>query len=99
MAATQSVLHSPAIRQIPKHGTLTLHGFGIKMRVQSGHLEIEDGVGIERRTFRLPRVGHGLRRLVCISDDGYVSLSALTWLSGIGASFILLDRRGKVRLV
>jgi len=44
-------------------------------------------------------VGHGLRRLVCISDDGYVSLSALTWLSGIGASFILLDRRGKVRLV
>jgi CRISPR-associated protein Cas1 len=54
---------------------------------------------MERRTFRLPKVGHGLRRLVCISDDGYVSLSALTWLSDVSASFILLDRRGRVRLV
>jgi hypothetical protein len=99
MATTQTVLHSPVIRQIPKHGTLTLHGFGIKMGVQSGHLQIEDGVGMERRTFRLPKVGHGLRRLVCISDDGYVSLSALTWLSDVRASFILLDRRGRVRLV
>ena len=99
MAPSHTLAYPPAIQQIPRHGTLTLYGFGIKVRVQSSHLEIEDGVGMERRTFRLPRVGHGLRRLVCISDDGYVSLSALTWLSDVGSSFILLDRRGRVRLV
>jgi CRISPR/Cas system-associated endonuclease Cas1 len=54
---------------------------------------------MKRRTFRLPRVGSRLKRLVCISDDGYVSLSALSWLSDIDASFILLDRRGKVRFM
>jgi hypothetical protein len=29
---------------------LTIHGFGVRVRMQSGHLEIEDGVGNERRT-------------------------------------------------
>ena len=69
------------------------------MRVQSTHLEIEDGVGPARRTIRLARVGHGLKRLVCISEDGFVTLSALKWLSEIGASFVMLDRLGKVLFV
>jgi hypothetical protein len=54
------------------------------------------GVGNERRTIRLARVNHNLRRLVCISDDGFVTLSALKWLSDIGASPVMLDRIGKV---
>ena len=94
----------PQVRQsgkspIGKSGVLTLSGFGIKVRMQSGHLEIEDGIGPERRTFRLPRVGHSLKRLVCISEDGFVTLSALKWLSEIGAAFVILDRLGKVRVV
>jgi CRISPR/Cas system-associated endonuclease Cas1 len=67
--------------------------------LQSGHLEIEDGVGNERRTIRLARVNHNLRRLVCISDDGFVTLSALKWLNDIGASPAMLDRIGKVVFV
>jgi CRISPR-associated protein Cas1 len=67
--------------------------------MQSGHLFIEDGIGPERRKFRLPRVGHGLKRLVCISEDGFITLSALKWLSDIGAAFVMLDRLGKVRVV
>ncbi len=66
------------------------------MRVQRGHLEIEDGVGTERRKFRLPRVGHRLRRLILIGEDGFVSLSALKWLSDQGAAFVMLERNGKV---
>jgi CRISPR/Cas system-associated endonuclease Cas1 len=73
-----------------------LAGFGIKVRLDRGHLELEDGVGMERRTIRLARIGHGLRRLVCISDDGFVSLGALKWLADVGISFLMLDRNGKV---
>jgi CRISPR-associated endonuclease Cas1 len=67
--------------------------------MQAGHLQIEDGIGPERRKFRLPRVNHRLKRLVCIADDGFVTLSALRWLSEVGASFVMLDRLGKVRVV
>jgi CRISPR-associated endonuclease Cas1 len=67
--------------------------------MQSGHLQIEDGIADERRTIRLPRVGHGLRRLVCISEDGFFTLDALKWLADQRASLIMLDRSGKVSLV
>lgn len=67
--------------------------------MQSGHLQIEDGVADERRTLRLARVGHRLRRLVCISEDGFFTLDALKWLADQRASLIMLDRSGKVSLV
>jgi CRISPR-associated endonuclease Cas1 len=45
---------------------------------------------------RLPRVGHGLRRLVVIGSDGVASFAALRWLANQKASFVLLDRDGSV---
>ena len=101
MAASLNVTQSPISGKspIPKSGVLTIHGFGVRVRMQSGHLEIEDGVGRERRTLRLPRVGPGLKRLVCISEDGFATLSALKWLAEIGASFVLLNRSGNVVFV
>src|SRR5947207_14729241 len=97
MAATKTVPKVSFRSKSPaNNGVLTLSGFAVRIRVQAGHLEIDDGVGMERRKIRLPRVGHGLKRLVCISNDGYVSLSALKWLSDVGASFVMLDRRGKI---
>jgi len=69
------------------------------MRMQSGHLEIEDGIGPERRKIRLARVAHGLRRLVCIGSDGFVSLAGLRWLADQGAAFVMLERDGKVLAV
>jgi CRISPR-associated endonuclease Cas1 len=84
---------------IPKSGVLTLQGFGLCIRAQSGHLEIEDGIGPDRRKIRLARVGHGLKRLVCISEDGFTTLSALKWLADVGVSFVMLNRDGKVLFV
>jgi hypothetical protein len=84
---------------ISKSGVLTISGFGVRVRMQHGHLEIEDGVGPERRTLRFARVGHRLKRLVCISEDGFVTLSALKWLSDVGASLVMLDRMGKLLFV
>ena len=96
MAAKQTLPHPPVTSQIPKHGVLTLYGFGIRVAMQSGHLCAEDGIGPERRKFRLPRVGHGLRRLIVIGNDGLVSLAALRWLADQDAAFVMLERDGQV---
>jgi CRISPR-associated endonuclease Cas1 len=64
-----------------------------------GHLMLHDGVADERRIIRLPRVNHGLKRLVMIGSDGFVTLEALRWLADQGAAFLMLDRRGKVLAV
>ncbi len=44
-------------------------------------------------------MGHGLKRLICLSEDGFVTLSALKWLSDVGGSLLMLDRMGKVLFV
>src|SRR5215469_7877012 len=84
---------------VSKSGVMTLAGFGIRVRMQSGHLLVDDGVGTDRHYTRLPRVGHGLKRLVCIGDDGYISFTALKWLAAQNACFLLLERNGKIECV
>src|SRR3989454_2869326 len=79
-----------------RQGVVTLSGYGINVRVDRGHLLVEDGIGADRRHFRLPRVGHGLKRLVIIGSDGMISLAALRWLSDQNAAFVMLERNGKV---
>jgi CRISPR-associated endonuclease Cas1 len=102
MAATKTV---PQLRQshnsnheplVPRHGVLTLFGYGIQVRVDRGHLLLDDGIGPDRRQFRLPRIGHRLRRLVLIGSDGMISLAALRWLADQDAAFVMLDRDGSV---
>lgn len=101
MAASHNLSQSPNSGKCPisKSGVLTIHGFGVRVRMQTGHLEVEDGIGMERRKIRLARVGHRLRRLVCVSEDGFVTLSALRWLADQGAAFVMLERNGKVLTV
>jgi hypothetical protein len=59
---------------LPRHGVATLFGYGIQVRVDRGHLLVEDGIGADRRQSRFPRVGHGLKRLVVIGSDGTVNV-------------------------
>jgi len=107
MAATQTVDHRALARNsinldvlpVSRHGVVTLFGYGIDIRVDRGHLIIQDGVGRDRRQARLPRVGHGLQRLVVIGSDGTVSLAALRWLADQNAAFVMLDRDGSVLAV
>jgi len=86
----------PSSLIVPRHGVVTLCGYGIQVRVDRGHLLVEDGIGEDRRKIRLPRVGHGLKRLVCIGADGFISLAALQWLAAQDASFVMLERDGSV---
>ncbi len=80
----------------PRQGVVTVFGYGTSVRVNRGHLIIEDGIGPDRRYSRFPRVGHGLKRLVVIGSDGTVSFSALRWLAAQNASFCMLERDGSV---
>jgi len=89
LAASQTLIQ-------PRQGVVTLFGYGTSVRVDRGHLILEDGIGNDRRKARFPRVGHGLRRLVVIGSDGMVSLAALRWLADQDASFVMLDRDGSV---
>ena len=82
----------------PSRGVLTLSGYGISVRVDRGHLVVEDGIGSTRQSGRFARVGHGLRRLVVIGADGSVSLAAMRWLADQRAAFVMLDRDGSVLL-
>jgi CRISPR-associated endonuclease Cas1 len=102
MAATENVRQLPPSHNsgagliVPRHGVVTLFGYGIQVRVDRGHLLLEDGIGLARRQVRFPRVGHGLRRLIVIGSDGMVSLAALRWLADQNAAFVMLDRDGSV---
>jgi CRISPR-associated endonuclease Cas1 len=101
MAASPNVQYLSAFRNsaISKSGVLTIHGYGIRVRMQCGHLEIEFGIGPDRQKFRLARVGHGLQRLVLIGSDGFITLEALYWLKAQDIAFVMLERDGKVACV
>src|SRR6266446_4883381 len=101
MAAAKTVYQLPHSHNspIPRHGVVTLFGYGIRVQVNAGHLILHDGIADDRRTIRLPRVNHGLKRLVLIGSDGFVTLDALRWISDVSAAFVMLDRRGKVLVV
>jgi CRISPR-associated endonuclease Cas1 len=86
---------SPSVLR-PRRGVVVLYGYGTSVRVERGHLVVEDGVGSDRYKGRFPRVGHGLERLVVVGADGVVSLSALRWLADQNACFVMLERGGTV---
>jgi CRISPR-associated endonuclease Cas1 len=102
MAAPQTVpqvvpdlnLHTEVI--LPRRGVVTLFGYGSSVRVERGHLIVEDGIGKSRRRARFSRIGHGLKRLISVGSDGTVSLAALRWLADQDASFVMLNRNGSV---
>ena len=100
MAATKKLYQLPQTHNslVPRHGVLTLAGYGIRVQMHAGHLLLHDGIADERRTIRLPRVNHGLKRLVMIGSDGLVTLEALRWMADQKASFVMLQRDGAVVL-
>lgn len=94
--ATVSQFAHPGNSLTPRNGVVTLFGYGIAISVDRGHLILKDGVANDRHEARFARVGHGLRRLVVIGSDGFISLSAVQWLADQGAAFVMLERDGHV---
>lgn len=78
-----------------RDGLIIASGYGLKINVQRGHLVVHDGAGTRRQTRRFSRATSGLRRLVVLGHDGYISLDALHWLREVGCVFVQLDHYGR----
>lgn len=86
----------PPTLRAGRSGVICLWGYGAKVYVRNGHLQVHDGVGRERHTWRFARVGSGLKRLVILTDSGFITLDALRWIFDQKAAFIMLNRSGDV---
>ena len=77
-----------------------VHGFGVKVRLDQNHFVAEWGVGLNRYQVRLSRVdGHKLKRVILLGSDGYISLESLRFIADVGATFSMIDKRGKSVMV
>jgi hypothetical protein len=79
-------------------GVCVADGFGVRVVVERGALEVHDGVGPHRRSRRYDRATHGLRRLVILNGAGVVSLDALRWCHALGIGVLVLGPDGTVHL-
>jgi CRISPR-associated protein Cas1 len=75
-------------------GVCVADGFGVKVTVERGALQVHDGIGSHRRTRRYDRATHGLRRLVLVQAEGFVTFEALRWCQGLGIGVLVLDIDG-----
>jgi CRISPR-associated endonuclease Cas1 len=96
MTVSQTLTRSPILEQIPKHGTLFMSGYGLRLQVQHGHLCADWGVGRDRHNVRLSRVNRDLKRVIVLGSGGFATFDALRLVADIGASLIFLDGRGKL---
>ena len=79
-------------------GVCVCDGFGVRVVVERGALEVHDGIGQQRRKRRYDRATHGLRRLVILNAAGTVSLDALRWCQALGVGVLVLGPDGTPQL-
>jgi CRISPR-associated endonuclease Cas1 len=79
-------------------GVCVADGFGVRVVVERGALEVHDGIGPHRRTRRYDRATHGLRRLVILNAAGIVSLDALRWCANLGVGVVVFGPDGSAEL-
>jgi CRISPR-associated endonuclease Cas1 len=75
-------------------GVCVADGFGVKVTVSRGALVVHDGIGPYRRIRTYAKATHGLRRLVLVNPDGYLTFEALRWCQGLGISVLVLGPAG-----
>jgi len=68
-------------------------GFGVRVRVERGALEVSDGIGPHRRTRRFDKATHQLARLLVVGE-GAVTTEALQWCAGAGVGVVVLSAFG-----
>lgn len=70
------------------------HGYGIRVGIWNGQLEVSDGIGKHRRTRKLPKADRTIKRLVITATEGYVTLAALRWCRAHDLSVHMIDAAG-----
>jgi len=85
-----------ARRAGPEESVLVLHGYGIRLALERGHLLIEDGIADRRRVRRLSRIDRQVKRIAIIGHAGTISLDAIRWLHDVKIPLVHLDTDGRV---
>lgn len=81
------------------NSVLVLRGQGVKISVKSGHLICEDTFRGINRKGRFNRATCGIQRLVILGYNGFITLDAIDWLTGVGASLMYITRNATLQLV
>ena len=71
-------------------GVCVADGYGVRITVERGALEIHDGIGQARRTRRFDRATHGLSRIVVANVTGAVTFDALRFCEALGIGVLVL---------
>ena len=74
-------------------GVLVAEGWGLRLRVRRGMLEVRDEAGPDgsERTALLVRAGPRGRRIVLLGRAGTISVEALRWCADAGVGLALID--------
>ena len=79
-----------------RDGVCVVDGYGVQVRVNRRHSIVCDGIGRHRRERAFAKASPGIKRLVIIGHEGYVTFDALRWLADAGVAFCQIDRDGQV---
>ena len=71
-------------------GVCVCDGYGVKIAVERGALEVQDGIGQARRTRRFDKATHQVSRLVVANVTGNLSFDALRWLDALDIGIVVL---------
>lgn len=74
---------------------LICDGYGVKIVCRRGQLVLTDGIRTGSRTRIVGRTD-GVRRLVILAEDGFISFDALRWLESEGIGVLVLERDGRI---
>lgn len=81
--------------ELTSTGLLFLRGYAASLHVNRGHLVARTGSGSRTTETRFARGSRQrVRRVVILGRGGYTTWEALSWLKGVGASFLCLDVSG-----
>ncbi len=79
-------------------GVCVADGYGVKITVERGALEVHDGIGQTRRTRRFDRATHGQSRIVVANVTGAVTFDALRFCEALGIGVVVLGPYDTVTL-
>ena len=79
-----------------REGVCVVNGYGVRVRINRRQLVVSDGIGRHRRERSFTKASPGIKRLVVIGHEGYVTFDALRWLGDAGIVFCQIDRDGQV---
>ena len=93
LAAIEQTFHRPT-----GGGICVVDGFGVRLAVERGGLEVHDGIGQHRRVRRFDKATHQLSRLVVGNVTGNLSFDAMRWLDALDIGIVVIGPNDELLL-